>query len=92
MIRNFRHKGLRIFFETGSKSGIQSHHANKIRDILSVLNKSNCEKDMDLYGLYLHSLHGDLKGYWSVSVNGPWRIIFTFVGTDAVDVDYLNYH
>jgi plasmid maintenance system killer protein len=33
-----------------------------------------------------------LKGHWAVSVNGNWRMTFTFDGTDAVLVDYLDYH
>jgi len=31
MIRSFRHKGLRQFFEKGTLSGIQAHHANRLR-------------------------------------------------------------
>jgi len=37
-------------------------------------------------------LSGELKGYWSVTVNGNWRVIFRFVGKDAELVDYLDYH
>ncbi|MEX2242127.1 MAG: type II toxin-antitoxin system RelE/ParE family toxin, partial [Burkholderiales bacterium] len=37
MIRGFRHKGLRRFFETGSKSGIQAQHADRLRLILAQL-------------------------------------------------------
>jgi hypothetical protein len=35
---------------------------------------------------------GDLKGFWSVSVSANWRIIFRFEGTDAVDIDLIDYH
>jgi proteic killer suppression protein len=37
-------------------------------------------------------LAGDLNDHWSVSVNGNWRMTFTFEGTDAVLVDYMDYH
>jgi proteic killer suppression protein len=30
--------------------------------------------------------------YWSVTVNGNWRLTFTFEGNDAVLVDYQDYH
>ena len=30
MIKNFRHKGLQAFYESGSKAGIQPDHAAKI--------------------------------------------------------------
>jgi plasmid maintenance system killer protein len=44
-------------------------------------------RDMALPGLNLHSLGGDRKGTWAVSVSGNWRITFSFVGkaADAVD-------
>jgi len=37
-------------------------------------------------------LKGDLKKHWAVTVNGNWRMVFTFEGTDAVLVDYMDYH
>ena len=39
-----------------------------------------------------HSLEDDLKGHWSIWVNGNWRLTFTFEGTDAILVDYQDYH
>ncbi|MBO5987415.1 MAG: type II toxin-antitoxin system RelE/ParE family toxin [Lachnospiraceae bacterium] len=50
------------------------------------------EDDMNLPGFKLHQLKGDLHEYWSVSVNGNWRVIFWFEGVDAYLVDYLDYH
>jgi plasmid maintenance system killer protein len=32
--------------------------------------------DMDIPGFKLHTLKGKLKGRWSVSVSGNWRITF----------------
>jgi toxin HigB-1 len=40
MIRSFRHKGLEIFFVSGSKKGILSEHAPKIARILDRLDSS----------------------------------------------------
>jgi proteic killer suppression protein len=39
-----------------------------------------------------HPLKGGLKGHWAVTVNGNWRMVFTFEGSDAVLVDYLDDH
>jgi toxin HigB-1 len=47
---------------------------------------------MDLPGWKLHPLQGKLKGFWSASVSGKWRIVFRFKGTDAADVDLVEYH
>jgi proteic killer suppression protein len=47
---------------------------------------------MNLPGLRLHALKGKLKGRWSVTISGNWRITFGFEGKDAVLVDYEDYH
>ncbi len=40
----------------------------------------------------LHPLKGKLKGYWAISLNGPWRLIFQFRNGAAYNVYYDNYH
>jgi proteic killer suppression protein len=92
VIRGFRHKGLGRFFETGSKSGIQAQHAEKLRLILARLNAATAPRDMALPGLNLHPLKGGRKGTWAVSVSANWRITFRFVEKDADAVDYEDYH
>lgn len=68
-------------------------HAPWLAAMLRRLNEATNPQGMNLPGWRLHPLKGrDLKGYFSVGVNGNWRITFTFDGVDAVLVDYLNYH
>lgn len=92
MIRSFRHKGLKAFYTTGSKGGIQTKHAERLRLILARLDAACGPGDMDLPGLRLHKLSGSLKGFWAVEVSGNWRVIYRFEGKDAFEVDYLDYH
>ena len=92
MIKSFQHKGLQAFFEPGSKAGIQPHHAPRLARQLRQLNDSARPQEMNMPGWGLHSLSGDLAGFYAVTVNGSWRVVFTFEGTDAVLVDYLDYH
>ena len=92
MIRGFRHKGLQRFFEKGSRAGIQSQHANRLRLMLSRLDDAMAAKDMDAPGWKLHALKGDLKGHWAVWVDGNTRLTFAFEGKDAILVDYRDYH
>lgn len=47
---------------------------------------------MNFPGAGLHPLKGDLAGFWSVKVNGNYRIIFRFENENAFDVDYIDYH
>lgn len=89
MIKSFRHAGVRRFFETGSKAGIQPHHAARLSRQLEKLDTAREPGDMDVPGWRLHPLS---NGHWSVWVNGNWRLTFAFEGEHAVLVDYQDYH
>lgn len=93
MIKSFRHKGLKAFFESGSTAGIQPAHAPRLSRLLNRLNESSEPQGMNLPGWKLHPLKGrDLKGHYAVSVSGNWRMTFKYEGVDAVLVDYQDYH
>lgn len=38
-------------------------------------------------GWRLHALGGDLRGFYSITVNGNWRVIFRFIEQDVELVD-----
>jgi toxin HigB-1 len=92
MIRSFRHKGVERFFKTGSKAGIQTSHVRRLNEQLTVLNVATRPDHMNVPGWQWHRLTGKLREHWAVSVNGNWRLTFTFDGEDAVLVDYQDYH
>ncbi len=92
MIQSFAHKGLERFYRTGSKSGIQAKHAERLRLILSNLDQAEDPKDMDLPGLVLHELKGKREGIWAVRVSGNWRVTFRILERGARTVDYEDYH
>ena len=92
MIKKFKHKELKDFFETGSKKRIQARHAHRLRLILIRLHSSQTSEDMDLLGFKLHALKGKFQGHYAVTVSDNWRVVFKFDGKDAVIIDYLDYH
>jgi proteic killer suppression protein len=92
MIKSFRHKGLKRFYQTGDSSKIMQNHLKQLRLILTLLNAATTVKDMNFPGSDLHRLKGDKKDFWAVRVSGNWRVIFRFENGDAYDVDYLDYH
>ncbi|MBK6631290.1 MAG: type II toxin-antitoxin system RelE/ParE family toxin [Betaproteobacteria bacterium] len=92
MIKSFRHKGLEIFFRKGSKAGIQPHHTGKLKLQLASLDNAALPEDLNVPGWRLHQLTGNQAGFWSITVNGNWRVIFRFEGKDVELVDYLDYH
>lgn len=92
MIINFRHKGLRLFYEKDDSSKLQPHHIEKIRRILYRLDESLIIEDMNQIGWALHQLTGELKGFWSIKVDKNFRIIFRLENEQVFDVDYIDYH
>ncbi len=92
MIMSFIHKGIERFYNTGNKSGIQAQHAKRLRQILGLLDAALIPPDMDFPGLFLHSLKGDRKGIWAVTVRANWRITFRFSGKNVEIVNYEDYH
>lgn len=92
MIIGFRHKGLETLYKTGSVRGVQAAHAPKLLRILASLDAAATPNELSHPGYKLHPLKGEMKGHWSVWVNGNWRVTFRFVGADVELVDYVDYH
>jgi len=92
MIGSFKHRGLKRLFERDDRSGIRPDLVDTIQEILTVLDDAATPQELNLPGYRLHPLKGDLKGLWSVTVRANWRIIFRFEGTDAFDVELIDYH
>ncbi len=92
MIGSFRHKGLEQLFEDDNSKGVNAEHVRKLRHILALLDAAPGVSDLDLPTFRLHSLKGDLKGFWSLTVRANWRVIFRFEDGKAFDVDLVDYH
>ena len=92
MIISFRHKGLEALYRSGSTRGVQAAHGPKLNRILAALDAATGPDELNHPGYKLHALKGDLKGFWSIWVNGNWRITFRFIGPDVELVDYQDYH
>lgn len=93
VIKTFRHVGLERFYRTGSKAGIQPKHDKKLRMQLTALDAATQRQDLAVIPAWrLHTLKGDQAGRLSITVNGNWRLTFTFEGTDVVLLDYEDYH
>jgi len=60
--------------------------------VLQRLGRASEPAHMSLPGWRLHPLKGDLAGYWSITIQANWRIIFRFDGGDVTDVDFVDYH
>jgi proteic killer suppression protein len=92
LIRSFKHRGLKRLYELGEHRGIRPDLMGDVQEILTVLDAAESPRDLDLPGYRLHALKGDLKGFWAVTVQANWRIVFRFEGKDALNVELVDYH
>ncbi len=90
MIRSFRSKALRAYFEGGNASGLSVQNAARVGRMLRALDAATRPEQMSLPGYFFHPLRGVRR--WSLRVSGNWRMTFGWDGADAVDVDLKDYH
>ena len=91
----FRHKGLRQLHEDGSPKGVPPAMADKLRKLLFALETAGSIAQLGKFpGWKLHPLKGDLKGFWSLTLTGNWRLIFRYdeEANTASDIDLIDYH
>jgi proteic killer suppression protein len=91
----FRHKGLRQFYEEGNARSLPSAMADKLGKLLFAIETAETMEQLGKFpGWKLHPLKGDLKGFWSMTVTGNWRLIFRYDEDDnaASDIDLIDYH
>jgi proteic killer suppression protein len=61
--------------------------------LLDALNVAKALTDLSpLNRVGLHKLKGDRRGQWAMTVNGRWRICFSFHDGHAQDVEIVDYH
>jgi proteic killer suppression protein len=91
----FRHKGLGQFYESGNARSLPSAMADKLSKLLFAIETAGTLEQLGKFpGWKLHPLKGDLKGFWSLTVTGNWRLIFRYDedANAASDIDLIDYH
>ena len=76
----------------GNRRRVPQENIEEIERILARLDVASKPTDLNLPGFRLHPLKGDLAYYWAVNVSGNLRILFRFEGTNACDIDLIDYH
>lgn len=90
VIRSFRNRALRRFFEEGDPSGLSVPNTARVGRLVRALDDATRPEQVNLPGLHFHALKGGRR--WSIRVTGNWRITFGWDGADAIDVDLEDYH
>ena len=92
MIFKIKHRGLRAFWEKGEIGRLNANWIGRIDRIMNALDQAQTAGDVDFPGFRLHRLKGEYQGFYTVDVSGNWRIVFRFDGSDACDIDLIDYH
>lgn len=92
MIRSFRSRALKRFWERADTKRLPSDDVERIVRILRLIDDATSPDDMNLPGLHFHALQGQMRGRYAVTVRANWRIAFAWFEEDAIDVDYEDYH
>jgi toxin HigB-1 len=90
VIRSFRNRALKRYFEQGDPSGLSVPNIARVGRILRALDAATRPEQLNLPGFHWHALQGVER--WTIRVTGNWRITFGWDGADAVGVDLEDYH
>jgi proteic killer suppression protein len=87
MIRSFRNRGLRTFWERSEIERIPTDWATKTALILDLLDAATKPQDLVIPGLRFHVFEEDNEPRYGVMVSNAWRLSFAWSRGDAIDVD-----
>jgi proteic killer suppression protein len=94
-IRNIIHKGLKRFYSEDSTKGVPPETVDKLRKMLAFLDDMQEPEELRaLPSWKVHTLTGDRKGTWSLSVTRNRRLTFR-VDTaehEICDLNLEDYH
>jgi len=94
-IRSFAHKGMKRLYADESVKGVPSHSVDKLRKMLAFLDDMEEPEELrSLPAWKAHTLTGDRKGTWSLSVTRNRRLTFRIDGTEReiYDLNLEDYH
>jgi proteic killer suppression protein len=86
---------MRRLYADDNAMGVPPAMADKLRKMFLALETADTLDQASRFpGWKLHALKGGLKGFWSLTVTGNWRLIFRYAEdtNTASDIDLVDYH
>jgi toxin HigB-1 len=94
-IRNFAHKGLKRLYTVDSAKSVPPDTVDKLRKMFVYLDNIEDPEELRVLTTWkAHTLTGDRKGTWSLSVTRNRRLTFHIdtAEREICDVDLEDYH
>ena len=94
-IRNFVHTGLKRLYQDDSAKGVPPETVDKLRKMLAYLDDMGDPEELRaLTAWKVHTLTGDRKGTWSLSVTRNRRLTLRIdtVEREVYDLNLEDYH
>jgi proteic killer suppression protein len=94
-IRSFAHSGLKRLYIDDSAKGVPPDTVDKLRKIFGFLDDMSGPEELHTLAAWkVHTLTGDRKGTWSLSVTRNRRVTFRFDAAEReiCDVNLEDYH
>jgi proteic killer suppression protein len=93
-IRSFAHKGLKDLYSGDKTKGVPPDALDKLRKMFAFLDAMEEAKELRALTFWkAHTLTGDRKGTWSLSVTRNRRLTFTVDDESEIcDLNLEDYH
>jgi proteic killer suppression protein len=94
-VRNFIHKGLKRLYEDDATKGVPPDTVDKLRKMLAFLDDMEDPEELRVLPSWkAHTLTGDRKGTWSLSVTANRRLTFRIdtAEREIHNVNLEDYH
>ena len=92
MISSFKCKDTQELYDTGVNRRFASIARVALRKLDMLAAATMVETLRVPPGNRLEQLRGNRAGQWSVRINDQWRVCFSWSGTNAENVEIVDYH
>ena len=92
MISSFKCKDTQELYETGANPRFASIARVALRKLDMLAAATMVETLRVPPGNRLEQLQGKRSGQWSIRINDQWRLCFCWSGTNAENVEIVDYH
>ena len=92
MISSFKCKDTQELYETGENRRFSSIARSALRKLDMISAATMVDTLRVPPGNRLEQLSGKRKGQWSIRINDQWRICFVWSGSNAENVEIVDYH